>query len=201
MNKPKTFTDAEIPAHWQHENGGPYRKAPAEFGGEWWYVSPFTASGTTGNNSPWERFTPQPDPKPLPDGFEAIFGKLPEFKDFTDRTAWETARNHWEQNLRQFKGAGRPLWMSDKQQAELDVVYQKWNMGKPHFYGGEYGVMARFPQSQAQDFENDAWSTAFNPGSTIARYQIDLVQSGVKIPVGERHWLVPSWVFPPEDEG
>lgn len=194
MNKPKTFTDATIPEMWKAPTG-PYRKAPEEYGGEWWYVNPFTSSGTTGNNSPWERFAPQPEPGPLPEGFVDIFGEKPEFAQFTNSQAWTTARKHWEQNLRQFKGAGRPLWLSATAAVELDELYQAWGMGRPRFYGGEYGEMARWPDSQVQDFEDSAYSAANYPHHTIARYQADLAQSGVEIPDDKRHPFVPGWVF------
>jgi hypothetical protein len=43
MSKPKTFSDAEIPAHWKAPYG-PYRQAPQQYGGEWWFVNPFTSA-------------------------------------------------------------------------------------------------------------------------------------------------------------
>ena len=180
---------ATVPEHWKAENGGPYRQAPEEYGGGWWYVSPFTGA------EPWKRFAPQPEPEALPDGFVEIFGSKPEFKDFTDSQAWTTARNHWQQNLEQFKGAGRPLWLSKEDKAALDKIYESWNMGKPHFYGGRYGEMVRWPESQVQDFEDSAYSAANYPHHTIARYQIALAHSGGVILKNERHPFVPSQVF------
>lgn len=193
MNKPKTH--AEVPDAWKHPMG-PYRQAPD---GQWWFVNPFTASGTTDNASPWERFQAQPEPEALPEGFEDIFGPLPEFKGFTDSAAWTTARSHWRQNLEQFKGAGRPLWLAAEDKAELDALYQAWGMGKPRFYGGRYGEMVRWPDSEVQDFEDGAFSAANYPHHTIARYQIDLVQSGGVIPRAKRHPLVPGHVFNDEE--
>jgi len=197
MSKPL----ATVPEHWKAPFG-PYRQAPADYGGEWWYVNPFNSKGTTGNNSPWERFAPknQPEDAPLPDGFEAIFGKRPEFKDFTDRTAWTTARNHWDQNLKQFKAAGLPLWLGQEQKAELDTLYQSWDMGKPHFYGGRYGEMVRWPNSEVQDFEQAAHFAAFYPHHVIAIYQAELAEHGLEVPVGKRHPFVPPHVFPEPDE-
>ena len=99
---------ATIPENWKAPIG-PYREAPPEFGGGWWVVNPFNSFGTTGNHSPWERLAPQAKPEALPAGFVDIFGPKPEFADFPNSASWTTARNHWAQNLRQFKGAGRPL--------------------------------------------------------------------------------------------
>jgi hypothetical protein len=194
MTKPKTFTDDQIPAHWKAPYG-PYRQAPPMYGGEWWFVNPFTSA------EPWKRFAHQPTPVTLPDGFMDIFGEEPQFKDFPDSRAWTTARNHWDQNLKQFKGAGRPLWLSVEQVAELDALYTSWAMGKPRFYGGRYGEMVRWPDSQVQDFEDSAYSAANFPHHTIARYQIDLAQNGVQVETGKRHPFVPPGVWPAEDAG
>lgn len=192
MNKPPTRTT--VPDHWKHENGGPYRQAPPEYGGEWWTVSPFTASGTTDNASPWERFAPQAEPEALPEGFEAIFGKMPEFKDFTDSAAWTTARNHWRQNLAQFRGPLKSK-LEGQALADLEATYEAWGMGKPRFYGGRYAEMVRWPDSQVQDFEASAFEAEAVPHHVIARYQIALANSGGEIPEGQRHPFVPPFVF------
>lgn len=195
MTKPKTYTDAQIPEAWKSTNFGPYRKAPAEYGGEWWYVSPFTGS------KPWERFGFQPTPVTLPDGFERIFGEEPQFADYRDSVAWRVARDQWRLDLERFKGAGRPLWLSAEQKADLDALYQSWGMGHPHFYGGRYGEMARWPDSQIQDFQDSAYAAANYPHHTIARYQAALADIGVIVPEGERHPFVPGWVFGEGEDG
>lgn len=180
-----------VPENWKHPNG-PYRQSPA---GEWWYVSPFTAAGTTDNASPWERFEEQPEPEALPEGFEDIFGKKPEFAGFPDSQAWTTARKHWEQNLRQFQKAGIPSWMSAAEAKALDTMFESWGMGRPRFFLGRYGEVVRWPDSEVPDFEQAAFTVARNPHQVVAWYQIDLAQAGGKIPKDKRHWFVPGWVF------
>lgn len=180
---------AEVPEHWKAANGGPYRQAPPMYGGQWWYVNPFTGG------EPWKRAAVEPVPATLPEGFADIFGEEPQFKDYRDSTAWRIARDQWALDLERFKGAGRPLWLSAEQAAELDAIFVKWGMGRARFYGGRYGEMVRWPDSAMPDFEQSAYTAAHYPHQVIAMYQVDLVQMGVEIPAGSRHPFVPPFVF------
>lgn len=191
MTKPKTFTDETIPSElWKHPIG-PYRKAPEEFGGEWWMTNPFYGE------EPWTRFV-EPTPVTLPDGFAEIFGEEPQFTDFPDSRAWTTARNHWEQNLKQFRGKLKPP-VSPEALADIENTYAAWGMGRPRFYAGRYAEMVRWPDSQVQDFEAGAFESVTVPHHVIARYQIALVGSGVEIPAGSRHPFVPPHLFAEEE--
>ena len=65
----------EVPEHWRSPIG-PYRQAPAEFGGEWWMVNPFTTE------EPWRNEAGPTEQ--LPDGFLEIFGPRPKVSDYLD---------------------------------------------------------------------------------------------------------------------
>lgn len=188
------MSKATVPEHWKAENGGPYRQAPQQYGGQWWYVNPFTGQ------EPWVRANYKPAPMSLPEGFVEIFGAEPQFADYRDSVAWRIARDQWRLDLERFKGAGRPLWLSEEQVAELNAIYSAWGMGRPRFYGGRYGEMVRWPDSAMPDFEQSAYTVAHYPHQVIAMYQVDLVQAGIDLPEGSRHPFVPPQLFDDDAE-
>ncbi len=175
------------PEHWRAPMG-PYRQAPAEYGGEWWYVYPF-------NPEPW--LSTPVDAPTLPDGFEEIFGAGPVSEDFRDfpnpSQAFRAARDLWAQDLKHFKQAGPPPWALG---ADLDAsaaVFVAWDMGAPKHYEGRYGWMTRFPDSQFRDFEAAAWTAIQVTHLTVAQYQIRLAHADI-IP-NEKHPFVPSHIW------
>lgn len=180
---------SEVPDSWQHPVG-PYRQAPAEYGGEWWYVNPFT--GLT----PWVTWVteaPKKQPK-LPAGFEEIFGPRPNSNDFhgapNPARAFQDAVNLWEQDLKHFKQAGRPEWVSGNQFDEAAAIFAAWGLGPLKLYEGRYGWMARFPGSKIKNFETSVWEAINYPHLVVPRYQMQLAGNGVEL--GERHPFLPA---------
>ena len=186
----------EVPEHWKHPFG-PYRRAPGECGGEWWLVSPFTtaepwvlAAGSTG------------PPERLPEGFMAIFGERPKARDFlggaNPSLLFRTAVGRWEQDLRYFRRAGLPEWAEPGQAEAAGELFRRWGMGAPRFYEGRYDWMARFPESEAPDFESAAWAALFATHLVIAQYQLALIERDVTPP--QQHPFVPPHMWPNGEE-
>ena len=118
----------EIPGHWKYPMG-PYRQAPPEFGGEWWFVNPFTTA------EPWKVDPQQGASTTLPPGFLEIFGPRPRAVEFLDTPrpydAFKASELRWQQDLKYFKGVGLPEWASESQQRAAEGIYQSWEMGSP----------------------------------------------------------------------
>jgi hypothetical protein len=194
------YDSNELPAEAKYPFG-PYRQAPAEFGGQWWLVNPFTAPHgimpwvleAGGGNVPKDR---------LPDGFEAIFGPRPLSQDFHKAggvSAFQAATGLWEQNLAQFKQAGYPLnnlpepYTAEEFKLAADV-FVAWEMGSPRFYEGRYGWVVRFPASRLPDYQSGAFGAIKYSHLVIAEYQVQLLQRGV-VPT-KHHPFVPPQLFP-----
>ena len=138
--QPFTPRYQDVPDAWKWPLG-PYRQAPPEFGGEWWKVNPFTGP------EPWRQVEISPEPE-IRDGFTEIFGTRPRASDFSSFRAHKAAELRWEQDLKFFQRSGIPEGY-DQAQVELAAgVFEKWDMGRPVFYEGRYGWMARFPDSR-----------------------------------------------------
>jgi hypothetical protein len=183
----------DVPEEWKHPFG-PYRQAPAEYGGEWWLVNPFTT------NEPW--VTPSKAvPRELPAGFVEIFGERPKISGYSSTPnpglSWRVALDLWEQDLRYFKGSGIPEWATAQQAAAAEEVTRSWGMGAARYYEGRYGWMARFLESQLRVYESSAWGVLNVTHHVVAAYQWRLLEQGI-IPV-KRHPFVPPQVWP-EDE-
>ena len=180
----------EVPEQWKHPLG-PYRQAPAEYGGEWWLVNPFTT------DEPWAAQS-QVATRELPAGFVEIFGLRPKISDFSETPnqafAWRVAVDLWEQDLRYFKRAGIPEWASLEQVAVAEEVTRSWDLGPARFYEGRYGWMARFPESRLRAFESSAWGVLHVTHHVIAGYQWRLLEQGI-VP-DKRHPFVPPHVWP-----
>ena len=190
---------AEVPDSWKHPTG-PYRQAPAEYGGGWWYTSPFAGE------EPWKRAAAAntapaaatgPDaprgPGNLPPGFAQVFGEKPLGNQFKNYREYQTAKVRWEQDLRLFKQAGTPPDVTPKQLEDITRTAEAWGMGAPQFYEGRYGWKARFPDSALPDHEVSVESLTMGMHQMIARYQIKLVQHGME--PAEKHPFVPPQVW------
>jgi len=183
----------DVPDHWKHPVG-PYRQAPPEQGGQWWYVSPFTGE------EPWTRFSAeamadlkknQAEANKTPDGFLETFGPKPRNR---------IERVKWEQDLKYFKTAGPP---PDVPADKLEAIRQatvEWGMGEPRWYEGRYGWYARFPQSAFPDHHVSANSLTMGLHQSIARYQIKLIRKGGVEPPTRHPFLPPHVSVRESDE-
>ncbi len=164
-----------VPEAWKRPFG-PYEQAPAEHGGEWYKVNPFTGP------EPWKTFVKIV--ANLPVGFASIFGLRPKSEYFHDArnpsTAFRTATDLWEQDLKYFKSSGPPEWASDSELALVRDTFKFWNMGEPFFYEGRYGFMTRFPNAGPYTpFEASAWGAIRQPHQEVSAFQIRLLQDGL----------------------
>ena len=184
----------KVPEDWKHPFG-PYRQAPAEFGGEWWLVSPFTTE------EPWVAQSTVVD-RELPPGFTEVFGPRPKISDFSHAPnaafSWRVAVDLWEQDLRYFKRGGVPEWTTQEQTAAAEEVCRFWDLGPARFYEGRYGWMARFPESQLRAFESSAWGVLNVTHHVIATFQWRLLEQGI-VPA-KRHPFVPPQLWPDEEK-
>lgn len=181
----------DVPETFKHP-AGPYRQAPAEFGGEWWLVD--LASGET----PW--LTEAHDPK-YPDGFLLTFGPRPVLANYrglrNPRAAFEADKNRWEQDLRFTKQYGWPDW-DEVTAATVEAVKQiaaVYDMGEPRPYLGRYDWRVRFPESKIQNFETSVFGVLHAFHQDVARYQSRLLQDFDYVP-SPRHPWVPSHLWP-----
>jgi len=172
---------ANVPETWKAgpPHFGMYRQAPAEFGGEWWFISPF-------NQKPWLTLVP----KKLPPGFLETFGPEP-----------PKAASHWQEwhdNLRDFKQAGVPPGVDPAKIEQATQSMVAWGMGKPAFYEGRYGWAARFPEQMFWDFDAPGVSWLGNPDWKIAEWQSRMIAEGV---MPEKiHPYVPHHILPKEKQ-
>jgi hypothetical protein len=184
----------EVPEQWKHPFG-PYRQAPAEYGGEWWLVNPFTTG------EPWAAQS-NAVVRELPAGFVEIFGPRPRISEFSATPnpglSWRVAVELWEQDLRYFKRAGMPEWATPEQVAAAEEVTRSWELGAARFYEGRYGWMGRFPESQLRAFESSAWGVLNVAHHVIAAYQWRLLEQGIV--AVKRHPFVPPHVWPEEEK-
>lgn len=115
-------------------------------------------------------------------GCEGVFGPRPVAREFPDHRAYRAARNLWLQDMRQCEAVGRPPWASVEEVRLAEGVYDPWDMGRPAFYKGRYGWMARFPGSKPNiPFEAAAWAAIFRPHLLVAAFQIDAFTDGFEI--------------------
>ena len=171
--QPFTPRYQDVPDAWKRPLG-PYQQAPPEFGGEWWKVNPFTGP------EPWRPVEISSSPEPeIPDGFTEIFGTRPRASDFSSFRAYKAAELRWDQDLRFFQRSGIPEGFD---QAQVDLaagVFEKWDMGRPLFYEGRYGWMARFPDSAIPNFEANVTASLEVSHIVVAKYQTRQLLHGV----------------------
>lgn len=182
-----------VPDHWKHPEG-PYRKAPPEYGGEWWLVNPFASP------NPWLTQSRAATQEALPAGFEGLFGARPQAADFRSTPNpslfFRMALVQWEQDLRHFDRAGVPEWATAESMSAAEAVFRAWQMGAPRYYLGRYGWSARFPESPLPSFDADARSAIESTHLMVARFQMAMVEDG-KIPE-RKHPFVPPHIWPGE---
>ena len=184
--KPGTPRYPDVP-EWAKHPLGPYRQAPSEFGGKWWFVNPFTGP------DPWIPRVSQNE-QTLPEGFAEIFGSRPERKDYPGADEFYTARLRWEQDLKYFEGSGVPQNLDVAEIERVGDIYEEWGMGRPVFYEGRYGWKVRFPDSRISNFEANPDGMIRVPHVLIAQYQSRLLQKGM-VPENP-HPFVPPQLFP-----
>ena len=188
---------AEVPDSWKHP-AGPYHQAPAEYGGGWWYVSPFTGA------EPWKRLDAVNNPSAggvggagaanqLPDGFAEVFGEKPMGPQYKNYREYQTAKIRWEQDLKYFKQAGVPPEVTPEKLEAITKTAEAWGMGAPKFYEGRYGWKVRFPDSAFPDHEVGLEGVTMGMHQSIARYQVRLVEAGIE--PAQKHPFVPPWVW------
>jgi hypothetical protein len=172
---------------------GPYKQAPAEFGGEWWLVNPFSGP------QPWVRAAEiaaagRVETAPPPDGFVKLFGPRPDRCESSNRGEYVLRTAVWERNLADFQGVGIPEGYTKEQVETAADAMKHWGMGEPIYYQGRDGWKARFPDSLLPKFEIIAETAIKAPQVTAAVYHVQAILRGVEIE--NRHPLVPSGVFP-----
>jgi hypothetical protein len=181
----------QVPEHWKYPMG-PYLQAPPEHGGEWWLVSPFTTP------EPWLNQVNSSRQETLPVGFVEIFGPRPTITGYkhtpNPSLMLRAATVVWEQDLKYFKSASMPEWLTPAELADVERVAQHWGLGKPKYYEGRYGWMARFSDSEIKDFESSAWGAVNATHLLVAQYQLRLIDRGT-IPE-KRHPFVPPHLWP-----
>jgi hypothetical protein len=165
----------EVPEQWKHPLG-PYRQAPPEYGSEWWLVNPFSGP------EPWLLLDREPRrAEVLPEGFEAVFGARPEKRDFPTRRAWRLVLTEWEQDKKNFRGAGVPPWASAKELQLAADVLDAWGLGVPSYYEHRaWGWMARFLASELDEFQMNAHTAVYYTHLVVANYQVRLLHDGIQ---------------------
>jgi hypothetical protein len=191
---PQLVRFADVPQDVKHPQG-PYRQAPPEFGGEWWFVNPFTGP------EPWlalERAKNPPvaelETEPVPAGFLQVFGARPKLSDVHSHSQLHTATVQWEQDMSYFKQIGVPEGFDQSQVDAATVEFEAWGMGKPVFYEGRYGWQVRFPDSQLPSFEAGAAGALLVPHLVIAQFQARSIEQGVT--VARYHPMLPGRLQP-----
>ncbi len=175
---------------------GPYHQAPAEFGGEWWLVNPFTGS------EPWLRVGLSQNPKTpetLPDGFAEIFGPRPTRQQYPDYFEFRLAKLEWEQDLKHFKRAGMPEGLDLARLGASEQAFREWGLGKPAFYEGGHGWRIAFPEGEVPGFEMNPQTALQAPHIVIAKYQIRMLQQGI-VPETVHPWVPPHLLTPVAEE-
>lgn len=179
---------ASIPEHWKAPFG-PYRQAPNEYGGEWWYVNPFTGM------EPW--LNEPREAEELPPGFEEIFGPRPQASDYRGKggnAAFQVALADWQRDLKHFKGVGVPEWTTEAELEKAEAVFKAWGMGDMWVFEGRYGWSAAFPDSKIKSYDVPAQTAIEATHLAVAQYQIALLQAGV-VP-DKKHPFVPPHMWP-----
>ena len=173
---------------------GPYRQAPAEFGGEWWLVNPFSGP------QPWVRAAEiaagrgQVETVQPPDDFLKLFGPRPERGEPSSRGAHSIETFVWDRELANFGGIGIPDGFSEEQVGTAADAMKQWGMGEPVFYKSRDAWIARFPDSQLPEFRISPETAIKAPQVTAAVYHVQAILRGLEIE--NRHPLVPSDVWP-----
>jgi hypothetical protein len=168
---------------------GPYRQAPPESGGDWWFVNPFTGP------TPWLALDAAKAPRtaaleaePIPIGFQEVFGARPQPSDFANRSQYGPTLARWEQDMTYFQQSGIPDGFDETQLEAAATEFEAWGLGRPAFYEGRYGWRVRFPDSQLPTFETTPETALLVPHIVIAQYQVRSIQEGMT-PSRYHPWL------------
>jgi hypothetical protein len=175
---------------------GPYRQAPAEYGGEWWLTNPFTGEepwATQGFLDPYAATVDDSESFGASPEFLAVFGPRPNRDTEPNPLLRSAAIADWERNLEYFQGVGVPDGFTQEQVDKAGDVFEGWGMGRPLFYEGRYGWTAIFPSAEAGGFEASPYAAIEAPHLVVARYQIELAANGSEPAV--KHPFVPPQVF------
>jgi len=154
---------------------GPYHQAPAEYGGEWWILSPFTGP------EPWTRLKRE---SPIDPGFLKAFGPRPEQSrgmSGDEIRSVKRARSDWQSHQDRFGGlvdiVAEGYATADEARA-LSSTFEFWDSGEPVFfrYLGEFRVrVVGAPVGWWQDAE----SLIVYPHLTIAGMQNKMLLNGI----------------------
>lgn len=175
-----------VPVEWQAPNG-PYVQAPPDCGGKWFYVNPF-------NQRPWARFcTEQPSTsRPLPPGFEDIFGPEPTRKDGESYLEFVKRQSPYLQRLSTFRGAGIPAdYPLAGNLAVASNSFKAFGISVPKCFQSRYDVNCYFKD---EDFEFPAGIVLGFPHMAISTIQMSQLESGV-VPA-KIHPFVPPMLIP-----
>lgn len=185
---PRKISRATVPDLWKYPNG-PYRQAPPEWGGEWWYVSPFTGS------EPWTRYGQPVQEEQFPPGAIDVYGPKPNE---------QFARQIWLDNVRAFEPAQFPEalapWVPDAER-----TFQAWGVGRMvPFNDKRFGLMVAFPESGVVGHSDSMYHAVTATHQEIAEYQVKYLEAGNEIPRSRLHPFFPysriREFFPSEDE-
>ena len=170
---------SEAPEHMQFPNG-PYRQAPAEYGGQWWLVTPFS------DPKPWLKGSRETEADSLPDGVVEIYGSRPQWKDYrhlgkSALITFEGAKVTYDQDVERFQGL---VTLSEEQLAfgvfrgaftsvaDMHLAFVTWDMGMPVYYRDSLlGLMGRFVDSALPDYDMSYHSIATAGHNNIADFQ------------------------------
>ncbi|MEZ5365573.1 MAG: hypothetical protein R2748_25400 [Bryobacterales bacterium] len=172
---------------------GPFRQAPHEYGGEWWFTSPFTGAEpwlTQGYGDPYGVAT-DASAEDVDPAFVAVFGPKPNRETHPNPSLRAAAVADWERNREYFQGVGVPEGFTQEQVDAAGDLYEAWGLGRPLFYEGRYGWTATFPQ--AGGFEAAPYAAIEAPHLVVARHQVEMASRG-ETPA-EKHPFVPAQVF------
>lgn len=163
-----------VPDSWKSPQG-PYRQAPAEYGGEWWFTS-----WTTGEE-PWKTQLGFKRPEPeqtYPGGFVDIFGPRPDKPRVgEDSTVWAK----WHQDLKNFIGLGGPKEPGKYEPWSARDLCLDYGIGAPHYYNTiSTGYRVRFPLGPLGLDYGDISAKGFlnHPHLFIAYYQQKAIEEG-----------------------
>lgn len=176
---------------WKEPNG-PYRQAPEEYGGEWWYMSPFSSL------TPWLFQDGVQRKVEYQEGFISLFGDMPQWEDFLGGTGnryrrFQGAKGIWERDLRDFKGLGLPEWVTQAEIGASNRVLVKWRIGIPEYYESRYGYLGRLIHSEVPDYDSSTYHIIKFPHHLVAQVQIEMFHRGID--VEKWHPLVPPGLF------
>lgn len=155
-------------------------QAPAEYGGEYWLLTPWSG------REPWLKlYVPKPEVT-LPAGFKEIFGEKPNRTQpqYADVSAavLRDAQAEWDVQLKVFVQAGEPPWyaaMPLDNKAQAFAVLVDYGLDPSLFFENIYGWRIIWPKGPLPTRSEPAYEAMTNPHFVIAQYQIDMLLLGI----------------------